>query len=252
MSDTDLESLTPLQIGFCIVVLLIAFTLRGSVGLGGAIGLPLFALVLPVKTVAPAWSLIGILSSAAILGADRRKVDRAAFVRFLPGCAIGVLAGVFLFKEFDSSQLAKALGVFVILYALYSYWKLRQPAGTRGIPAPVLRVGGSFFSGAVGTLFGAMASVFFTLYLEGTDARKDAFRATLSAMLFVLSIGRTIAYAAVGELTRDSFLLTAAAIPFMGLGLVVGDKLHTGISERGFRYLVCAALFLSGIPLLFK
>jgi hypothetical protein len=38
----------------------------------------------------------------------------------------------------------------------------------------------------------------------------------------------------------------------MGLGLLVGDRLHTGLSERGFQYLVCAALFLCGLPLLLK
>src|SRR3954468_10368857 len=124
--------------------------------------MPLLALVLPVKVIAPAWSLIGILSSAAILGRDRRHIARASFVRFLPGCALGVLAGVFLFKAFDAALLARALGVFVILYASYSFWRLQRPvAAARALPAPVLRAAGSFLSGAVGTLFGAMASIFF-------------------------------------------------------------------------------------------
>jgi nucleoside phosphorylase len=59
------EALSGFELAYCVVVLLLTFTLRGSLGFGGAIGLPLLALVLPVKTIAPAWSLIGILSSAA-------------------------------------------------------------------------------------------------------------------------------------------------------------------------------------------
>jgi uncharacterized membrane protein YfcA len=50
----------------------------------------------------------------------------------------------------------------------------------------------------------------------------------------------------------DSFILCAAALPFMGLGLVVGDRLHTGLSEKGFQRLVCGALFVCGLPLLLK
>ena len=248
-----MEALSGLELAYCVVVLLLTFTLRGSVGFGGAIGMPLLALVLPVKIIAPAWSLIGILSSAAILGRDRKHVERKAFVAFLPGCALGVVAGVLLFKLFDATLLARSLGVFVLLYALYSFWRLNRKAGSStGLPPSLLRAAGSFLSGAVGTLFGAMASIFFALYLEGTGANKNQFRATLSAMLFVLSIARTGAYIAVGELTLDSFILTAAALPFMGLGLLVGDRLHTGLSEAGFQRLVCGALFLCGIPLLLK
>src|SRR5882724_4617880 len=114
----DLMTLSPFEIAYCVLVLLLTFTLRGSLGFGGSIGMPLFALILPVKTIAPAWSLIGILSSAAILGHERKLVSRKAFTGFLPGCALGVVAGLFLFKAFDSSLLARALGVFVILYAL--------------------------------------------------------------------------------------------------------------------------------------
>src|SRR3954471_23551937 len=119
-----MEALSPLELAYCVVVLLLTFTLRGSIGFGGAIGMPLFALILPVKVIAPAWSLIGILSSVAILGRDRTHIARGTFVRFLPGCALGVAAGVCLFKAFDATLLARALGVFVILYASYSYWRL--------------------------------------------------------------------------------------------------------------------------------
>jgi len=68
----------------------------------------------------------------------------------------------------------------------------------------VLRPLASFFSGAVGTLFGSMASIFFAMYLDASGANKQAFRATLSAMLMTLSVARTIGYAAVNELTLDS------------------------------------------------
>ena len=77
-------------------------------------------------------------------------------------------------------------------------------------------------------------------------------RATVSAMLITLSVARTIGYAAVGELTMDSFILCAAALPAMGIGLLVGDRIHTGLSQAAFQRLVCAALFLCGVPLLLK
>src|SRR5258706_16236178 len=234
-------------------VLLFTFALRGSLGFGGSIGLPLLALVLPVKIIAPAWSLVGIVSSVAIIGHDRKHVDKRAFLGLLPGCALGILAGLFLFATLDAVLLARALGAFIILYAIYSLWMTTRPSGsTPPVPPTLLRPLASFFSGAVGTLFGSMASIFFAMYLDASGANKQTFRATLSAMLLTLSVARTIGYAAVNELTLDSFILCATAIPAMGIGLLVGDRIHSGLSDQAFKRVVCAALFMCGVPLLVR
>jgi hypothetical protein len=248
-----IQELSPLELAYCVAVLLLNFTLRGSLGFGGALGLPLLALVIPVKVLAPAWSLVGIVSSAAIVGRGRSHVARREFLGLLPGCALGVLAGLFFFKTLDAVVLARALGAFIILYAIYSLWMSTRPAGSAlPVPPALLRPLSSFFSGAVGTVFGSMASVFFAIYLDASGANKQAFRATLSAMLLTLSVARTIGYAAVNELTLDSFILCAAALPAMGIGLLVGDRIHTGLSQAAFQRVVCAALFLCGVPLLLK
>ena len=245
--------LSAAELAYCVVVLLFTFTLRGSIGFGGSVGMPLLALVLPVKTIAPAWSLIGILSSVAIIGKDRRHVDMRAYWGLLPGCGLGVLAGLFLFASLDAQLLARALGVFVILYALYTLWvAFRPPDAAPPLPASVLKPVASFFSGAVGTMFGAMASIFFTMYMDAARADKHQLRATVSAMLMTLSLVRTAGYAAVHELTAGAFLLCAAALPFIGLGLLVGDKIHSGLSQRAFQRLTGVALLVCGLPLLFK
>src|SRR5258708_33448736 len=170
-----------------------------------------------------------------------------------PGCALGIAAGLFFFATLDAVLLARALGAFIILYAIYSLWMTTRPPGsTPPVPRALLRPLASFFSGAVGTLFGSMASIFFAMYLDASGANKQTFRATLSAMLLTLSVARTIGYAAVNELTLDSFILCAAAIPAMGLGLLVGDRIQSGLSQAAVQRVVCTALFLCGVPLLLR
>lgn len=247
------QDLSPWGLAYVAAVLLFTFGLRGSIGFGGSVGLPLLALVMPVKVLAPAWSLIGIVSSAAIIGHDRKHVSVRDFLGLLPGCFLGVLAGLFAFKTLDATLLARALGAFVLFYACYTAWKAMRPAGARPpIPAVILRPFASFFSGVVGTMFGSMASIFFTLYLEAGQANKNVLRATVSAMLLTLSVIRMIGYAAVGELTLDSLILCAASLPFMGVGLLVGDRIHSGLSERAFQRVVAGALFACGLPLLLR
>ena len=241
--------LSPLALAYCIAVLLLNFTLRGSLGFGGALGLPLLALALPVKVLAPAWSLVGIVSSVAIVGRGRRHVDRREFLGVLPGCALGILAGIFVFAALDAVLLARAFGAFIILYAAYSWWMSTRPAGTKPLQSRILRPAASFFSGVVGSMFGAMATIFFAMYLDAGRMTKDAFRATMSAMILTISIARTVGYAAVGELTLDSVILCAAAIPAMGVGLLVGDRIHTNISQKTFQRVVCVLLALCGAAL---
>src|SRR5688572_4782114 len=115
-----LHALSPLELAYCAAVLLLTFTLRCSLGFGGALGLPRLALVIRVQELGPAWSLGGVESAAASVGRGRRHVAGREFFGLLPGCALGVAAGLFFFEALDAVLLARALGAFIILYAIYS------------------------------------------------------------------------------------------------------------------------------------
>ena len=244
--------LSALEIAYCCAVLLLSYALRGSSGFGGVIGLPLLAIVIPVKILAPAWTLLGIASSLAILGRDRMHVARREFVRFLPWCVLGVALGLYLFKALDADALARALGVLILLYAGYSLWLTTRPRAPAPLPAWIRPLAATL-SGALGTMLGATATIFFAIYLGGAHAlEKRAFRATVSAMLLSLSVLRAIAYAAVGEFTDEALVVFIAALPAMALGIYVGGRFHASISEVAFRRLVCAILALCAVPLLLK
>ena len=232
--------------------MLVAYSLRGSTGFGGLIGMPLLALVIPVKVLAPAWTLLGIASSATILGGERAQVDKRAFVSFLPWCVAGIGAGLYLFKTLDAVALARALGVLVLLYAAYTAWLIAHSQARDPLPAGAVRPAAGVLSGVVGTMFGAMASIFFAMYLNACALEKRAFRATISAMLLALSLIRLVAYAAVGELGAESLAVFAAALPVMGLGIYLGGRIHARMSEGLFKGLVCAILVVCAIPLLLR
>jgi len=101
--------------------------------------MPLLALVIPVKVLAPAWTLLGIASSATILGGDRAHVDKRAFAFFLPWCILGIGAGLYLFTALDAATLARALGALVLAYAGYMMWLIAHPAAREPLPASAVR-----------------------------------------------------------------------------------------------------------------
>jgi len=252
-----MADLSALQLAYCTVVMVLAYALRGSAGFGGAVGMPLLALAVPLKLLVPVWTLLGLASSVTILGRDARHVSGRAFLAFLPWCLLGVAAGLYLFKSLDSETLSRGLGAFVLGYALWTLRLIVRPP--RPVPADTppsaaaraVQAGAAWMSGIVGTVFGTMASVFFAMFLDARRVPKTQFRATVSAMLLVLSVLRGAGYFTVGAFTREALLMFAAAFPLMLVGIFLGDRIHLRLTEAGFRKLICATLFLCGLPLLF-
>lgn len=239
------------ELAWCALVLVAGYALRGSTGFGGFVAMPLLALVIPMKVLVPLWTLLTITSSVTLFGKDRRHVSLRMILNILPSCTLGILLGLWLFKTLDAAWLTRGLGALVSGYGLYALWQAR---GAAAVVPPPRRIAplASFLAGAVGTVFGTMASLFFAIYMEAARVTKEQFRGTLSALMLTMAVVRGMGYFAVGEFSKESLLLYAAALPLLLLGLFLGDRIHTGMSDRAFRLTVSVLLTVSGIPLMLK
>ena len=123
--------------------------------------------------------------------------------------------------------------------------QLRGPAW---LLAGVIGFGG----GVVGTTFGTLASLFFAIYFDATRLAKEAFRATIGAVLVVLTVGRGIGYWTIEQYNSEVLFTFAIALPMMLLGIFIGDHIHTRLSDLAFRRTLCAILIVSGAALLVK
>jgi len=245
-------SLSPLELAYCAIALLFAYGLRGSTGFGGALGMVMLVVVIPIKVVVPAWTLLSIASSVAILGHDRKHIAWREVIPFLPWCMVGIAIGLYIFTTLDARTLAQGLGVVVFVYAARALWSSFRPVGGWRLPPRLVVPVNGVAAGATGTVFGTMASLFFVMYLDARKLAKHAFRATMSAMLLSLAVVRGIGYYVVGEFTRDSLLVFAAAFPVMLIGITIGNRIHLSISELFFKRLVGATMLACSVPLLLK
>jgi uncharacterized protein len=128
---------------------------------------------------------------------------------------------------------------------------MRAPAKWT-VPARAAAPVAGLLGGAVGTTFGTMASLFFAIYFDAIRMAKDHFRATMSAILVALGVVRGLGYFAIDEFNRDVLMTFALAFPMMLIGIFIGDRFHTGLSDIAFRRLVALALIVSGAALLAK
>ena len=141
-----IESLSTTAIVYCCVVMVIAYSARGASGFGAAAAMPLLGLVLPLKVLVPAWTLIGIVAGATLMGSDRNKVVWGEIIKLVPGTLIGIAVGLYVFTLLDTATLAKWLGILVLAYGLYSLWGTFGAAPIR-VVFQTLRNGPAGFGG---------------------------------------------------------------------------------------------------------
>jgi uncharacterized membrane protein YfcA len=232
--------------------MVLAYAARGSTGFGAAAAMPLLSLVIPLKVLIPAWTLIGLAAGVTLLGRDRDHIAWREMVTLLPGTLIGIAIGLWVFTTLDATTLARSFGGAVAVYGLYSLWMTFRPPPTwhvrRGPAAAVAGVLG----GAVGTTFGTMASLFYAIYFDAIRMAKDHFRSSMSAVLVALGVVRGLGYFAVDAFNRDVLITFAMALPLMLTGILIGDRFQSGLSERAFRRVVAGALIASGVALMVK
>jgi uncharacterized membrane protein YfcA len=231
--------------------MVIAYSARGASGFGAATAMPLLGLVIPLKILVPAWTLIGIVAGTALIGSDRKKVAWVEMLKLVPGTLVGIAIGLYLFTLLSSDTLAKWLGVLVLGYGLYSLWGTFGAAKPH-LPPRLAAVLGGVGGGMTGAVVGTMGSVFFAMYFDAIRLAKDNYRATMTAILLTLTVIRGVGYFVIGEFSREVWIVAAILFPSMVLGMFIGNRFHHSMSDLAFRRTVACALIVSGLALLIK
>ena len=112
--------------------MVVAYAARGASGFGAAAAMPLLGLVLPLKVLVPAWTLIGIAAGAALIGSDRNKVAWAEMIKLVPGTLVGIAIGLYVFTLLDlrhAGEMARRAGAR--LRPLFALGHVRRRAPSR-------------------------------------------------------------------------------------------------------------------------
>jgi len=243
-----LDHLSFAQIFFSLVVVVVAYVVRGITGFGsGLIAIPLLVLNFPLTVIVPLIVTLDYLASASQGLQHREHIKWRELLPLMPFTIPGVALALYLFHTVDPSILIHLLAVFILIYSAYSFFS-KQPehAHTRwwAIPSGVL-------GGLVGTLFG-MGGPFYVIYLQLRSLVKSEFRATFSAIFMIDGFYRIFGYLVTGFYTVDLLLMLAVLLPVMSLSLYFGGRIHTGLSQNFFKRGISIMLFGSGVALFLR
>ena len=144
------------------------------------------------------------------------------------------------------SQLRVAVGVLLMLFALYNLWKPRLPEirqagrladGTVGLFNGVL--------GAATGLGGILPAIWCGLRGWSRDEQRAVFQPTAVAtfVMILLWLGST------GTITAETIRLFAVGLPALILGTALGWAFYGRLNEAAFRNIVLVLVLISGILL---
>lgn len=233
---------------YAIAVLSLAYFVRGVAGFGsGLIAIPLLLLRFPLPVAVPLVVALDYLASASQGIRDRQAIRWGEIWPLLPFAILGVVGAIYLLHAVDAQVLLKGLAVFIILYAFYSLaGKTPESAHSRWWALPAGGLGG-----LIGTTFGT-GGPFYVVYLQMRKLDKTQFRATFAAIFLLDGANRLLGYLISGMLTLQFFGLLAMALPVMLIGIYLGGKIHTSISQESFRRGIGVLLICSGVALLIR
>lgn len=116
-----IETLSYTQYSLALFILIAAYTFRGVTGFGsGLIATPLLALFLPLTFAIRFISLLDMTASLTHITHTRQHISWKVIFRAIPFAFIGVPIGLFALQTVNTLTLVKGLGIFIILFAIYS------------------------------------------------------------------------------------------------------------------------------------
>jgi uncharacterized membrane protein YfcA len=236
------------QLGGAAGVIAVAYLVRGVAGFGsGLIAIPLLALMLPLKSVVPLVVLLDYFASAMHGVSNRKEVRWREILALVPFSLIGVVVALVFLARTDAAILSRALGLFIIGFALYTLSGYApKRVDSRGWAALAGSAGGM-----VGTLFGT-GGPFYVMYFKARGLEKGAFRATFATIFLLDGAGRLVGYVGSGFFTLQVLTMAAFALPIMGVFLYLGGHIHTQLSQQAFQRGISLLLIASGAALVLK
>jgi uncharacterized membrane protein YfcA len=177
----------------------------------------------------------------------RHALDWKKLWPFIIGAAIGVPAGVAVLTWANPAYVRMGVGVFLILYSLYAWFRPALKPVTGGGAAADAGVG--FLNGVLGGMTG-LAGILVTIWSGLRGWPKDRQRAVFQPVAVAIFLMSALWLGAKGAVTADTIKLFVIGLPVLIAGTWLGLKLYGRLDEATFRKVVLVLLFASGVGLI--
>lgn len=229
-----------------ILVISISFFIQSAIGFGGGIiSIPILAIILDPLTAITLILLFQIVQGSQAVF-NYKQLDKALYLKLLPALAIASIIGALIAIYVNEQFLSIFLAVFILLYVVYSRFKLKLSFIAK-LPASIAGALSGIVHGITGT--GAPILV---IYLKEMLSDRLIFRATLMAIFVSVNIVRLVVSLYMGIIDSEILIIFLKTLPVFLISIYMAQKFHKKISEKLFMNVIDVLLIASAATLLFR
>lgn len=234
-----------------LVALLIGFSKGGLGGTLGGLATPLMALVMPANQAIGLLLPILMVADVFAVASHWKRWDWRLIILMMPGAVIGVTIGTFFITNAPTETLKMALGIIVLLFALYKILEARlfnaltyEAKDWHGVFAGTV----AGFSSALAHTGGPPVSI----YLLMRRVPTYIFNST-SALFFAILNWVKVPYYVYAQLFDFQQMRSLIwLLPLLPLGVWGGKWAADKISQEVFERVIVALLALTALLLIFS
>ncbi|MGO1840032.1 MAG: sulfite exporter TauE/SafE family protein [Candidatus Microbacterium stercoravium] len=221
-------------------------------GLPGAnaIGIALFAAVLPARESTAAMLMLLIVGDMMALALYRRHADWRTLLRLTPSVAVGLVIGALFLAFIGDAGVKRTIGVLLILVMVLTLWRRRiqraaQQHSGRGAAIAYGSLGG--FTTMVANAGGPVMSMYFL----ASRFSVNAFLGTAAWFFAIINIVKLPVSISLGLITRDALWMDLLLVVPVLASAAIGRFVVTRISRSTFERIVIALTLAGAVYLLF-
>jgi hypothetical protein len=233
-----------------LVALIIGLSKGGLGGMPGALATPLMALVMPADQAIGLLLPILMLADVFAVALHWRRWNGRLVWLLIPGAVVGVTIGTYFITNAPTRTLQIALGVIVLLFAVYKIFEKRilglfqyQPRDWHGMVAGTI----TGFSSALAHTGGPPVSV----YLLMQDIPPGVFNATAAIFFLILNWIKVPYYWYAGLFNFQLLWQVAWILPLVPIGVWLGKQFSNKVNKETFDQVMVALLVIASILLIF-
>ena len=233
-----------------LVAFIIGLSKGGLGGLLGGLATPLMALVMPADQVIGL--LLPILMTADIFAVALhwKRWDWRLVRLLVPGAVVGVTIATLFIKNAPTSTLKLALGIIVLIFALY---RLFEPYLLHFFRYEARNWHGSV-AGTIAGFSSALAHTGgppITIYLLMQKVTPSVFIATSAIFFMIVNWIKVPYYLYIGLFDFPRLFSVIWLLPLLPLGVWIGKWAGTRIDKTAFERLVVLLLVVTALMLIF-
>ncbi len=226
-----------------LIIVLITNAIQAITGFAGTLlAMPPSIFLIGVDDARVILNFIAFLTCLIIVLGNRNSVRWRILGKILVLMAVGMAAGIWIFRQVQLDVLLYLYGGMIIVIAAC---KLRNKGGERDL-TPVLQLLVLFAAGVIHGMF-VSGGALLVVYAADVLKDKDEFRATVAAVWVVLN-GALICTEVMEHMFTPELTVSAlaACVPALA-GVAVGNRLHRRIGKQAFMKVTYVLLLISGV-----